>query len=64
MSQENVEIVRGLLSGASDMDKDELLAALPQLPALDGPVILVVTGRNIDDDVLERTRTDPESFRA
>ena len=31
MSQENVDFVRGILSGASDMDKDELLAALPQL---------------------------------
>jgi threonine dehydratase len=39
------------------------LAALPQLPALDGPVVLVVTGRNIDDEVLERARNDPESFR-
>jgi threonine dehydratase len=28
------------------------LAALPQLPDLDGPVVLVVTGRNIDDDLL------------
>jgi threonine dehydratase len=38
------------------------LAALPQLPALDGPVVLVVTGRNIDDDVLRRARAAPESF--
>jgi threonine dehydratase len=28
------------------------LAALPQLPDLDGPVVLVVTGGNIDDDLL------------
>jgi threonine dehydratase len=38
------------------------LAALPQLPELDGPVVLVVTGRNIDDDVLERAKRDPASF--
>ena len=40
------------------------LAALPQLPELDGPVVLVVTGRNIDDEVLERARRRPESFSA
>ena len=28
------------------------LAALPQLPELDGPIVLVVTGRNIDDELL------------
>jgi threonine dehydratase len=39
------------------------LAALPQLPRLDGPIVVVVTGRNIDDGVLERARHDPESFR-
>jgi len=39
------------------------LAALPLLPGLDGPIVLVVTGRNIDDDLLERARRDPESFR-
>jgi ketosteroid isomerase-like protein len=30
MSQENVDFVRGLFSGVPAMDKDELLAALPQ----------------------------------
>jgi len=29
MSQENIDFVRGLWSGVPDMDKDELLAALP-----------------------------------
>ena len=29
-------------------------AALPQLPELDGPVVLILTGRNIDDELLER----------
>jgi uncharacterized protein len=33
MSQENVEFVRGLFAGAADMDKQALLAALPQLIA-------------------------------
>jgi threonine dehydratase len=38
------------------------VAALPQLPPLDGPIVLVVTGRNIDDDLLERVRARPETF--
>jgi threonine dehydratase len=40
------------------------LAALRQLPELDGPIVLVVTGRNIDDALLERARVSPESFPA
>jgi threonine dehydratase len=39
-------------------------AALPQLAELDGPVVLVVTGRNIDDALLNRARTAPDSFPA
>jgi threonine dehydratase len=31
-------------------------AALAALPQLDGPVVLIVTGRNIDDELLERLR--------
>jgi threonine synthase len=38
------------------------LAALPQLVDVAEPVVLIVTGRNIDDDVLARCRDDPESF--
>jgi threonine dehydratase len=38
------------------------LAALPQLPELKGPVVLVVTGCNIDEDLLQRARNQPESF--
>jgi threonine dehydratase len=38
------------------------LAALPQLTDVDGPVVLVVTGRNIDDDLFTRARERPESF--
>jgi ketosteroid isomerase-like protein len=33
MSQENVDFVRGLLQGASDMDKETFLAALPEAVA-------------------------------
>jgi threonine dehydratase len=40
------------------------LAALPQLEELDGPVVLVVTGGNIDDELLARCRDDPGSFPA
>ena len=39
------------------------LAALPQLEALDGPVVLIVTGRNIDEELLTRARERPDSFR-
>jgi threonine dehydratase len=38
------------------------LAALPQLVDVADPVVLVVTGRNIDADVLARCRDDPQSF--
>jgi len=38
------------------------LAALPQLEDVEGPVVLVVTGRNIDDELLARCRERPESF--
>jgi threonine dehydratase len=38
------------------------LAALPRLRRVVGPIVLIVTGRNIDDDLLERCRTDPGSF--
>jgi threonine dehydratase len=38
------------------------LAALPQLDGEDGLVVLVVTGRNIDDDLWRRACDRPESF--
>jgi threonine dehydratase len=38
------------------------LAALPQLDEGDGPVVLLVTGGNIDDDLLARCRDDLDSF--
>ena len=38
------------------------LAALPQLEDVDGPVVLVVTGRNIDDELHARACERPRSF--
>jgi threonine dehydratase len=38
------------------------LAALPQLEGVDGPVVLVVTGRNIDDELHARACERPRSF--
>jgi threonine dehydratase len=40
------------------------LAALPQLPAYEGAVVLIVTGRNIDDELFTRAVERPESFPA
>jgi threonine dehydratase len=38
------------------------LAALPQLDDVDGTIVLVVTGRNIDDDLFTRACEHPDSF--
>jgi threonine dehydratase len=38
------------------------LAALPQLADVDGPIVLVVTGRNIDDELHARACDRPDSF--
>jgi threonine dehydratase len=38
------------------------LAALPQLADVDGAVVLIVTGKNIDDELHERACVRPESF--
>jgi threonine dehydratase len=38
------------------------LAALPQLEDVDGTLVLVVTGRNIDDELFARAREHPETF--
>jgi threonine dehydratase len=40
------------------------LAALPRLDDVDDPIILVVTGRNIDEELFTRARESPESFPA
>ena len=61
------EIARGVaaLDGAgihAEGAAAAALAALAQLDDVDGPVVLVVTGRNIDDDLLARCRERPDSF--
>jgi len=40
------------------------LAALEQIDAPEGPVVLVVTGHNIDDELYRRAVEEPESFPA
>jgi threonine dehydratase len=40
------------------------LAALPQLDDLGDPLVLIVTGRNIDDELFTRVREQPDSFPA
>ena len=39
------------------------LRATPDVGA-SGPIVLVLTGRNVDDALVERARSDPESFSA
>jgi threonine dehydratase len=38
------------------------LAALPQLSGVAGPVAVVVTGRNVDDELYRRALEHPETF--
>ncbi len=38
------------------------LAALPDLSEVEGPIVLVVTGRNIDPELHRRVVERPESF--
>jgi threonine dehydratase len=38
------------------------LAALEEMDAVDGPVVLIVTGRNIDDELHRRAVERPETF--
>jgi threonine dehydratase len=38
------------------------LAAVPQLDDLGGPLVLIVTGRNIDDELFTRACSEPDSF--
>ena len=38
------------------------LAALPRLSDIEGPVIAIVTGKNIDDELYRRAVDQPESF--
>ena len=36
-------------------------AALPKMEG-NGPIVVIVTGRNIDDDLYQRALREPESF--
>jgi threonine dehydratase len=38
------------------------LAAVPQLEDVDGSIILIVTGRNIDEELFTRATMRPETF--
>jgi threonine dehydratase len=38
------------------------LAALPQLGDVAGTIVLIVTGRNVDDELFRRAREHPDSF--
>ena len=49
-------------SAAAASEGAASLAALPQIEAVDGPVVLIVTGRNIDDELYRRAVDDPGSF--
>jgi threonine dehydratase len=40
------------------------LAALPQVADLGDPLVLIVTGRNVDDELFTRVREQPDSFPA
>jgi threonine dehydratase len=64
---------REIARGVADLDRAGVraeaaagagLAAVAQLQELDGPIVLVVTGRNIDDDLLARCHDEPDSFPA
>jgi threonine synthase len=39
------------------------LAALDEVSAPDGPIVLIVTGHNIDDELHRRAVEQPDSFR-
>jgi len=55
----------GALAGAGirvEASGGAALAALPQVEEVKGPVVLIVTGRNIDDALYRRAVEDPGSF--
>ena len=65
VSERELAQALGLLAGAGirvEAAAAAPLAALPQVEEVDGPVVLVVTGRNIDDDLWDRAVRDPGSF--
>jgi len=60
------EIARALdaYAAAGIRTEGAAAAALAALPKIEdrGPVVLIVTGRNIDEELFQRARTRPESF--
>jgi len=61
------EIARGLGAAARCALRVEgaaaaAFAALPRLEEVPGPIVLVVTGKNIDEDTYQRALQNPESF--
>jgi len=52
----------GGVAGGVDPSLAKRIAALPQVEAVDGPVVLIVTGRNIDEALYRRAVDDPGSF--
>ena len=52
------------LRGEADLEVPDalLLAVLGQLEAQAGSVVIVVTGHNIDDALVERALSDPDGF--
>ncbi|HEY3124889.1 MAG TPA: pyridoxal-phosphate dependent enzyme [Thermoanaerobaculia bacterium] len=61
------EIARGLCAAARCTLRVEgaaaaAFAALPRLEGVPGPIILVVTGKNIDEETYQRALQKPESF--
>lgn len=62
---------REIARGVADLDRAGIraeaaagagLAGLPQLEDVAGAIVLILTGRNIDDDLLARCRDEPGSF--
>ena len=65
VSERDLALAVGALAGAGIRVEGAAaapLAALPQLEDAPEPIVLVVTGRNIDDDLHERAVSAPESF--
>jgi threonine dehydratase len=55
----------GALAGAgirAEPSAAAALAALARVEPVDGPIVLIVTGRNVDDALYERAVADPGSF--
>jgi threonine dehydratase len=62
---------REIARGVADLDRAGIraeaaagagLAAVAGIEDVAGPVVLIVTGGNIDDDLLARCRDEPDSF--